>query len=222
MKRLLRNILVALAVVLTLPLWLAVRIGGFLRAGDDLFLTCSQIISIVPGIVGIFLRRGFYRMTLESCPADCSIGCATWFPHRQVKIGNGVYIGGRCSIGMCEIGDDALIGSNVDILSGRRQHQQTGGRAADAAVVDIAVARRHQGGTFSKVHIGCNAWIGNSTVIMADVGRDCVIGAGSVVVKAIPPHSVAVGNPATVRKTTAVDLAASSSAPLGLSEGGNA
>ena len=32
------------------------------------------------------------------------------------------------------------------------------------------------------------------------IGDDCVIGAGSVVVKDIPPHSVAVGNPCKVIK----------------------
>jgi maltose O-acetyltransferase len=35
---------------------------------------------------------------------------------------------------------------------------------------------------------------------MADVGPDCVIGAGSVVVKPVPARSVAVGNPAAVIK----------------------
>jgi len=70
------------------------------------------------------------------------------------------------------------------------------GEQASAADVPLA----QQGGSFSKVHIGRNCWIGNSTVIMADVGEGSVIGAGSVVVKAIPARCVAVGNPAVVIK----------------------
>ena len=57
-----------------------------------------------------------------------------------------------------------------------------------------------QGGVFQQLHIGHNTWIGNSTVVMADVAADSVIGAGSVVVHPIPARSVAAGNPAVVKK----------------------
>jgi virginiamycin A acetyltransferase len=190
-KPLIRGILVLIAVVLTTPFWAIVRVAGVFRGGDELFGTCSQIVSIIPGVLGVFLRRGYYIMTLERCAWDCSIGCATWFSHPQVSIGRRVYIGGRCNIGMCDIGDEVLIGSNVDILSGRRQHSSH----------DPNLPRNVQGGDFIKVRIGRNAWIGNSAVIMADVGNNSVIGAGSVVVKPIPSDSVAVGNPAIVKKT---------------------
>lgn len=189
-KYLMRNVLVAAAVLLTTPLWVTVRLGRYFRTRDACFATCSQIISVVPGILGIFLRRGFYLMTLEEFAIDCSIECATWLSHPQVRVGKGVYIGGRCTIGMCDIGDDVLIGSNVDLLSGRYQHQP--GKPD--------VARRSQGGSFTKVRIGRNAWIGNSSVVMADVGDHSVVGAGSVVVKPIPPGCIAAGNPAVLKK----------------------
>ncbi len=99
---------------------------------------------------------------------------------------------------MCDIGDDVLIGSNVDILSGRHQHHSD----------DPDRPRCEQGGTFTKVRIGRDAWIGNSAVIMADVGEHSVIGAGSVLVKPIPPQTVAVGNPAVVKKCLAVQAEA--------------
>jgi acetyltransferase-like isoleucine patch superfamily enzyme len=89
------------------------------------------------------------------------------------------------------IEDDVAIGSNVDILSGRHQH----------GFSDLGRPVRDQGGVFQAIRIGRNAWIGNSAVVMADVGDDCVIGAGSVVVRAIPARSVAAGNPATVKRS---------------------
>jgi virginiamycin A acetyltransferase len=48
------------------------------------------------------------------------------------------------------------------------------------------------------VTIGAGSWIGSGAIVLADVGRNCVIGAGSVVTKPIPDNVVAVGNPARV------------------------
>ena len=191
MKSIIRNSLLFAAVVLTLPLWLPARVAGWITVSDDLFATCSQIVSVFPGVLGIYLRRGFYRMTLERSAADVSLEWGTWFSHPNVHIGRTVYIGTHCTIGMCDIADDVLIGSNVDILSGRHQHRSAAPN----------VLRNAQGGDFAKLHIGRNVWIGNSAVVMADVGEGSVIGAGSVVVKPIPPGCVAVGNPAAVKKT---------------------
>ena len=51
-----------------------------------------------------------------------------------------------------------------------------------------------------KVTIGKDAYLGMNVCVLysADVGQGSVIGSGSVVVKSIPPYSVAVGNPAKV------------------------
>ncbi|MDR0871429.1 MAG: hypothetical protein LBN39_11620 [Planctomycetaceae bacterium] len=51
------------------------------------------------------------------------------------------------------------------------------------------------------ISIGENVWVGNDTVVCADVGDNSIIGAGAVAVKPIPPNSVAVGNPARVIKS---------------------
>ena len=50
-------------------------------------------------------------------------------------------------------------------------------------------------------------WIGGGAVICPGVkiGKNSVIGAGSVVVKDIPPNSIAVGNPCRVIKTLEED-----------------
>ncbi len=53
-----------------------------------------------------------------------------------------------------------------------------------------------------EVVIGNNVWIGAKASILSGVhiGDGCVIGAGSVVTKDIPPYSMAVGVPARVVK----------------------
>jgi acetyltransferase-like isoleucine patch superfamily enzyme len=55
------------------------------------------------------------------------------------------------------------------------------------------------------VTIGEDVWVGAGTVIVAGVtiGDHCVIAAGSVVTRDIPPNSVAAGVPARVIKTRA-------------------
>lgn len=186
-----RNLLVWVAVVLASPLWIPVRLAALLDPKDNLFLACSEFLSLFPGLTGIFLRRGFYVMSLESFSPDCTIEFGTWFAHRSVRIGRCVYIGGRCTIAMCSIGDYTLIGSNVDIVAGRHTH------GFDDPTKPIC----QQEGDYRPVRIGRNAWVGNSAVIMEAVGDDTVIGAGSVVVKAIPSGVVAVGNPCVVKKT---------------------
>jgi acetyltransferase-like isoleucine patch superfamily enzyme len=129
-------------------------------------------------------------MSLDSFGWDCTIEFGTWIAHRRVSIGRCVYVGGRCTLGMCSIGDHTLIGSNVDILAGRYTHRFD----------DLSKPICEQDHVFRQVRIGRNAWIGNSAVVMDDVGDDTIIGAGSVVVKPIPAGTIAVGNPCIVKK----------------------
>lgn len=50
------------------------------------------------------------------------------------------------------------------------------------------------------ITVGNNVWIGGGVTVLpgVEIGDNCVIGAGSVVVKSIPANSVAVGNPCKV------------------------
>ena len=186
----LRNVLVFVAVAITAPLWIPVRLFAPFDRGDGLFLACSEFLSLFPGLSGVFLRRGFYWMTLESFAIDCTIEFGTWLAHRRVRIERCVYIGGRCTLAMCSIGENTLIGSNVDIVAGRHTHH----------FGDPTKPICCQGGEFRQISIGHNTWIGNSAVIMDDVGDDVVVGAGSVIVKSIPSGAIAVGNPCAVKK----------------------
>jgi acetyltransferase-like isoleucine patch superfamily enzyme len=183
-----RDVLVWLGVALTAPLWIPARIERRYARRDGWFAGCSELLSLAPGKPGIFLRRSFYRMTLAVCATDCHIGFGTTLAHPDAEIHPGVYLGSRCTVGSVVFERDVTVGSNVDLLSGRRQHGM--------ARVDVSV--QHQSGRFERIRIGANSWIGNSSVIMADVGEKSVIGAGAVVVRPIAAVTVAVGNPAKV------------------------
>src|SRR5207237_2914280 len=155
LRGLARDALVWLGVALLAPLWIFAWVERRVARRDGWFAGCAELLSLVPGKPGIFLRRSFYRMTLAVCPTDCPIGFGTTFAHPDAEIHAGVYVGSRCTIGSATLEQDVTIGSNVDILSGRRQHGF--GR------LDLPI--QQQGGAFQQVRIGRNSWIGNSSVI---------------------------------------------------------
>ncbi len=84
-----------------------------------------------------------------------------------------------------------MISDGVQILSGGREHNRSGSG-------DTTMHEMHQ--TYRQVEIGEGAWIGARSVVMADVGKHAIVGAGSVVTKPIPANCVAVGSPARVIK----------------------
>jgi acetyltransferase-like isoleucine patch superfamily enzyme len=57
------------------------------------------------------------------------------------------------------------------------------------------------------VRIGEGSWVGSAAVVLADVGRHSVVGAGSVVTKPIPDFVVAAGAPARVIRSRQAESA---------------
>src|SRR5262249_12415341 len=157
--------------LLTAPLWLPCRLQARLTGGESFFAACSEFLSLFPGRLGIYLRRGFYRRALDEFATGARIGLGTFLAHPPGRLRRGGSIGPGCTLGRAIIDDDVTMGSNVDVLSGRHQHQ----------FGDLDTPIQKQGGSFQPVRLGRNSWIGNSAVVMADIGADCVIGAGSVV-----------------------------------------
>ena len=179
------------------PLVIAWRIGRWRNGGALVFSSSSQFLSLFPGRTGSYLRRAFYRRTLIECADDAHIEFGTVLAHRDVSIRSGVYIGTFCSLGKVAIGENVMIGSNVDILSSRHQHRRVNGKILGS-----------ESGVFSMVEIGANTWIGNSAVVMASVGEGCIVGAGTVVVKSVRDGATVVGNPGREIAARAVELGA--------------
>lgn len=148
----------------------------------------SQTLSLVPGVVGQYVRRAFYARVLARCHPSVVIEFGTLLSKAGARLDEGVYVGPRCHLGLVALGRDVLLGPGVQIPSGRATHGTS----------DPGRSIRDQEGRRDVVTIGSGTWIGAAAIVMADVGRDCVVGAGSVVVRPIPDRVLAVGNPATV------------------------
>jgi virginiamycin A acetyltransferase len=156
-----------------------------------LFEFFAQLLALVPGILGSFWRAAFYKLTLEDCSIDSAIAFGTFFSRRRVIIAPRVSIGSYCIIGQAKIGTGTQISSHVEIPGARQHLRDFDGRLSDSSSAPE-----------SYVTIGAHCWIGASAIIMADVGDQTTIGAGSVVVKDIPANVIAVGVPAKPIKTS--------------------
>jgi acetyltransferase-like isoleucine patch superfamily enzyme len=178
----------AVAVLIVLPGWFVYRLLTTLLPGRTVqtFQTFSQGFSIIPGTPGVIMRRAFYGLTLRSCPRNATIGFGTIFSTPDAALGDHVYIGAFCNLGRVDLADDVLLGSNVSIMSGTKQH------FFDRLDVPI----RKQGGLFKQIHIGRDAWVGSNAVVAADVGEQAVVAAGAVVVKPVRSRAIVGGNPA--------------------------
>ncbi|MFC4258493.1 acyltransferase [Marinobacter lacisalsi] len=157
-----------------------------LSGSDKCFTSFSQLLSLIPGKAGVYLRAAFYRLACPDTSDEISVGFLTILSHRDTSIGRGVYIGPQCNIGMCRIGENTLIGSGVHILSGSRQHSFN----------DTDTPIQEQGGEFEKIAIGADCWIGNSAVVMAPTGDHSIVAAGSVVTSSVGSGVIVAGNPA--------------------------
>lgn len=179
-----------LAAAAVLPLLASFRLRAALLGRDRALEGSSQAISLVPGVLGQYLRRAFYGRALAHCHPSVTIEFGVLFSKAGARLDENVYVGPRCHLGLVHLERDVLLGPGVHVPSGRSTH---GTEGAERPI-------REQDVRYERVSIGAGSWIGSGAVVMADVGRDTVVGAGSVVVRAVPDRVVAVGNPSrTVR-----------------------
>lgn len=178
----------ALALALAFPTAL---LCGFGRLGF-VWEFFAQTMALIPGIPGNFFRSAFYKMTLEDCSIDTVIGFGTYFSRPYSRIAANVSIGSYCVLSQVSIGSRTQIASHVE-MPVRSQHIRDDlGRVSNSAYK-----------TSTTIAIGTDCWIGASCVVMANVGDHSTVGAGSVVVKDIPPNVIAVGVPAKPIKSLA-------------------
>lgn len=109
----------------------------------------------------------------------------------NIEIGENFYSNHNLTIldaGKVKFGDNVFVAPNCGFY--------TAGHPIDAKT-------RNKGLEFAKpIVVGNNVWFGGNVIVLPGVtiGDNCVIGAGSVVNKDIPPNSIAVGNPCRVIK----------------------
>lgn len=136
-----------------------------------------------------FLKRMFKKSDgefLVFSPFKCAVGY-------NIEMGNNVAINSYCTIldgGTVKFGDDIWVGPNCEFISS--------GHSVDPE-------RRKKGyGYANSITIENNVYIGSRVTVVCPekkgitIGKNSVIGSGSVVTKDIPENVLAAGNPCKV------------------------
>ncbi|MBK7708120.1 MAG: acyltransferase [Acidobacteria bacterium] len=156
--------------------------------GDVRFSTRRSVSTIVFGDGCIF--RSDLDSNLIGVAHPCII--STHSPNAEIQVGNGCGFSGT-SIGIKEsliVGNNVQVGANSCITD----FDWHATDPADRDNPDLILSR--------AVVIEDNVWLGLNCVVLKGVriGKNSIIGAGSIVTRDIPPDSIAAGNPCRVLK----------------------
>lgn len=113
-------------------------------------------------------------------------------PKCSLIIGDGSVIGHFNHIyatGEIVIGKKVLTADKVYIADNQHQYSDVEKAVLDQPILQLDV-----------LTIGDGTWIGENVCVTASIGKNCVIGANSVVNRPIPDYCVAVGAPARIVK----------------------
>lgn len=172
--------------------WLYAKIFSLLfRRSFGRFGKNVRIISPVSieGAKNIYLGDNIL-VAAQSCLAAVPL---TGGPDCSLEVGDGCTIGRFNHIyatSRIVLGKNVLTANNVYISDNLHDYRNAG-----LPILKQAIIQK------STVVIGEGTWLGhNACVIGAKIGRNCVVGANSVVTRDIPDHCVVVGAPAFIIK----------------------
>jgi acetyltransferase-like isoleucine patch superfamily enzyme len=171
--------------ILALPVLVVYEAAARLIGSTAAFRSTSEAIAMIPGPIGVMVRRHVYRRTLAGCGSALSVGFGTVLTYPATVIGDDVYIGRFCAVALTTIGDGVMIGDQVRIISGRHG-------------MEPARPSREQPLTVERVTIGRDAWLASGATVLAEVGPGAVVAAGAVVTRAVAADSIVGGVPARV------------------------
>lgn len=154
-----------------------------------------QSINILVGGCIYFFRRVFNRLISEyqlSKIANKGNGCYIngpgYFTPENITLGNNVHIGYTCTL----LASDAKIIIKDNVILGRFSFLISGNHRFDVVGTPIKDVHEKRPQDDADIVIDEECWIGANVIILkgVHVGRGCVIGAGSIVTKDIPPYTI--------------------------------
>lgn len=152
----------------------------------------NRVISIYHRVVA-YIRQVYWRIQLKAFGSGSFLcpNVTIMFPG-SVSIGNNSAVGDFCHIwglGGLTIEDNVLIAAHCVITTQSHDH---------TAYFKGLLYRETK--VAAPINIQSNVWIGSNSTILPGVtiGKNSIIGAGSVVTKSIPENVVAHGVPARV------------------------
>ena len=188
MRRLAKALAFWAATAAVAPALVSFRVRAALMGRDRALEGSTQLLSLVPGVLGQYVRRAFLTRALASCDPSVTVEFGTIFSQAGARLDGHAYVGPHCHLGLVHLERDVLLGPGVHIPSGAATH----------GTDDLTRPIRLQAGVRQQIRVGAGSWIGSGAVVLADVGRDSVVAAGAVVTRPVPDRVVAAGVPARV------------------------
>ena len=180
----------AVATVAILPQLASFKVRAMLMGANRALVGSSQVLSLVPGLPGQYLRRAFLARVLRGgCASSAAIEFGTLFSQVDARIDENVYVGPRCHLGHVHLERDVLLAAGVHVPSGPYTHG-----------TDPSSPIHGQPGSLRVVRIGAGTWVGSNAVVLADIGSHTIVGAGAVVTRPLPDRVIAAGVPARIVK----------------------
>jgi virginiamycin A acetyltransferase len=179
-----------IATIAILPQLASFKVRAALMGDNRALVGSSQLLSLVPGLPGQYLRRAFLARVLRGgCASSAAIEFGALFSQVGARIDENVYVGPRCHLGHVHLECGVLLAAGVHVPSGPHTHG-----------TDPAAPIHDQPGSLRVVRIGAGSWIGSNAIVLADVGRETIVGAGAVVTSPLPDRVIAAGVPARIVK----------------------
>ena len=148
-----------------------VRFEGPVRLGPGFHLEIPGHGTLVIG-AGVDFRRGFVCEIADE--GRVTIGDGTVFTsHALIQCTTSIDIGKRCGFGQ-----------SLQIVDGSHRFRDPSQHFLD------------QGYDYRPITIGDGVWVASKCTVFADIGTRTVVGAHSLVSRALPPYCLAVGSPA--------------------------
>jgi acetyltransferase-like isoleucine patch superfamily enzyme len=145
---------------------------------------------------GVVARRGWTGIrpgrVIIAPECELDVGVVLDAFGGEINLGKNVFLGPYAVIyghGSVSIGDHTLVAMHCQILS------------SNHAVPPFGTDIRSQPDVLLPTRVGRDVWLGAGVTILGgvSVGDGCVIGAGSVVTKSLPPGAIAFGSPAAIK-----------------------
>ena len=116
MKQLLKTAAHLAATIVVVPQLATFAIRSALMGKDRALEGSTQLLSLVPGIAGQYLRRAFLARALDGgCAASATIEFGTIFSQAGARLDANAYVGPRCHLGLVHIERDALVAATRQV-----------------------------------------------------------------------------------------------------------
>jgi acetyltransferase-like isoleucine patch superfamily enzyme len=145
---------------------------------------------LISGVLGKVYSNLKYRALVK----NCSDSICHWTT--EIKYGHNLFVGANTRIGpQCTIGAKGKITIGQDVVISK-------GVVIESAGLDLNAGPPYNTHLAKEIEIGDGVWIGTHCLILGGVkiGKNSIIGAGTIVTKDVPDNSIVVGSPNRILK----------------------